>query len=120
MAAIADLDILIVDDHDTMRTLLSAVLERAGARKLRTATNGQSALSLLADAPADFILVDQVMPGMDGATFVAHVRASDSNTRIIMISGNASASAATGVDAFLEKPVSPRALLEAIERVLRA
>lgn len=125
MAAIAELDILIVDDHEAMRTLLRTVLQRAGAQKIREASNGAAAIAMLATQPAALLLVDQSMPGMDGTTLVSQARAAGSTARIVMITGHAdgrhtAAATAAGVDALLVKPVTPRALIETLERVLSA
>jgi two-component system chemotaxis response regulator CheY len=124
---LATLPILIVDDHEAMRTLLCTVLERAGAGDVRVAASGEEALALLAEAPAGLVLADQTMPGMDGVALVAHLRADERmhGARIVMISGKNDAAhreeaAQAGVDAVLVKPVSPRALLETLERVLGA
>ncbi|MBC7768161.1 MAG: response regulator, partial [Phycisphaerales bacterium] len=71
------------------------------------------------------VLADQRMPGMDGLAFIRAVRADEDlrGARIVMISGamsdeHAAAARAAGADAVLVKPVSPRALLETIERVM--
>jgi two-component system chemotaxis response regulator CheY len=118
----ADLDVLIVDDHETMRALLARVLAKAGVVKLRTAVEGADALALLAERPASLILADQNMPGMNGLMFVKAVRADPafSAARIIIVSGHTSreqadAARAAGADAVLVKPVSARDLLAAIE-----
>lgn len=120
MAGIAALDILIVDDHEGMRTLLSTVLARAGAEHVRQAASGAEALALLEAQPAALILADQMMPEMDGIALTERVRATGSDARIIMITGRAEpryaeAATAAGANAVLVKPVSPRALIEAIE-----
>ena len=118
----ANLDVLIVDDHEGMRALLQRVLEKAGVTKLRAAASGAEALTLLSGRAADLILADRSMPGMDGTGFIAAVRANPAlgAPRIIMISGHdgaAEAARTAGADAFLVKPVSPRDLLAAIERL---
>lgn len=117
----ADLDVLIVDDHDAIRTLLSRVLTKAGAAHVRAAASGFDGLAQLAERPAQLILVDQNMPGMDGLAFVKTVRADPAlaGARILMISGYSdaqqrAAAHAAGADAVLMKPVSPRDLLAAI------
>ncbi|MGD9981298.1 MAG: response regulator [Hyphomonadaceae bacterium] len=122
MTTLADLDVLIVDDHEAMRALLSRVLTKAGVARVRTAADGDEALARLAERPATLILADQNMPGMDGLRFVAAVRADASlgAPRIIMVSGHAGAAHAeaartAGADAVLVKPVAPRDLLAAIE-----
>jgi CheY-like chemotaxis protein len=125
MGAIAELEVLIVDDHEGMRALLRKVLERAGAERVREAASGADALALLAERPAQLILADHMMPGMDGMAFVRQARASaGASVRILMITGRAEKriaieAEAAGVDALLVKPVAPSDLFAAIERVLR-
>jgi two-component system chemotaxis response regulator CheY len=106
-----------------MRALLSTVLARAGANQVRQAANGAEALALLSERPAALILADHMMPEMDGIALTKRVRANDSEARIIMITGRAEpcyaeAATAAGANAVLVKPVSPRALIEAIERAV--
>jgi CheY-like chemotaxis protein len=121
MTGRADLDVLIVDDHEAMRTLLTRVLQKAGVERVRTAAGGGEALAALRERPASLVLADQNMPGMDGLALLAAVRGDTalSAVRFIMISGHASAEYATqaraaGADAMLVKPVSVRDLLATI------
>jgi CheY-like chemotaxis protein len=119
----AELDVLIVDDHEAMRTLLRTVLRRAGVALLRDAASGAAGLALLDERRADLVLVDHSMPDMDGAAVTARIKQADPQTKVIMITGHgearyAEAARAAGADEVLVKPVAPRALLEAIERVL--
>ncbi len=121
---LADLDILVVDDHEAMRTLLLRVLNRAGVPRLRAAADGAEGLARLEERAANLILVDQTMPGMDGSAFIRAVRADarHAGARIITITGRSeaaqtAAARAAGADAVLIKPVTPRALLEAIDAV---
>jgi CheY-like chemotaxis protein len=125
MTAIGVLDILIVDDHEGMRTLLRTMLERAGAAHIRLATDAETALAALNERPADLILADNMMPGMDGMALTQHVRGDPrlGGAKIIMITGRAEGRAAdearaAGADALLVKPVTARALIETIELVL--
>jgi DNA-binding response OmpR family regulator len=119
------LSVLIVDDHEAMRALLRKVLERAGVSDVRDAENGNAGLGLLVERGADLILVDQTMPHMDGVTFVEHARAAGYAARILMITGRGDArttdaARAAGADAVLVKPVAPRDLLAAIEKLFAA
>lgn len=122
MTTLADLSVLIVDDHEAMRTLLVRVLTKAGVTRVRAAADGFEALALLTAQPANLILADQAMPGMDGISFVVAVRGNPlfGEPRVIMVSGNtnaehATAARAAGADVLLVKPVTPRDLLAAIE-----
>ena len=125
MTAIGALDILIVDDHEGMRTLLRTMLERAGAMHIREAANAEAALAALEQRPAELILVDNMMPGMDGMALTQRARSDPrlGRARIIMITGRAEGrtadeARAMGADALLVKPVTSRALIETIELVL--
>jgi len=116
-----DLDVLIVDDHEAMRTMLTRGLTAAGVACVRTAAGGGEALALLHERAANVILADQNMPEMDGIAFVAAVRALPpfAAARILRLSGavgtrHAEAARAAGADAVLVKPASPRELLAAI------
>lgn len=118
----ADLDVLIVDDHEAMRALLRTVLTRAGAARVRDAAGGAEALALIAESAPSLIFADRRMPEMDGIALIARVRArlAPDVCRIIMISGQGDADTrdaalAAGADALLVKPVSPRDLIAAIE-----
>lgn len=121
----ADLDILIVDDHEAMRAMLRRTLSVAGATHIRDAANGARAIEALEQRPADLILADYAMPVMDGCSFVRAVRAEPcyGAPRIIMITGHAEqahldAARAAGADAVLVKPVTPRELLRTLEGLL--
>ncbi len=118
----ADLDVLIVDDHEAMRVLLARVLSKLGVRQIRLVESGAAALAALNERPASLILTDRNMPVMDGLSLIQDVRSNPAfgTPRIIMISGNvgeahAEAARATGADVVLEKPVTGRELVGAIE-----
>jgi signal transduction histidine kinase len=75
--------ILVVDDDQTNRTLLSRFLEGQGYR-IETAINGLDALKCLADEIFDLILLDVIMPEMDGITLLTKLKA-DKNFRKIPV-----------------------------------
>jgi len=123
---LSDLDVLIVDDHEAMRVMLTRVLVRAGVRSVRAAASGAEALLKMAEQAPHLVLADQRMPGMDGLAFIRAARAEETlrGVQIVMISGasggeHKEAAHAAGADAVLVKPVSPRALLETIETVMK-
>jgi CheY-like chemotaxis protein len=118
----ADLDALIVDDHEAMRAILKRTLSMASVTRIREATNGARALAALEARPANLILADYAMPMMDGCSFVRAVRADPrfAGARIVIITGHAEeshaeAARAAGADAVMIKPISPRELLRTLE-----
>jgi DNA-binding NtrC family response regulator len=87
--------ILIVDDEPAARYGVRRALE--GKYKIAEADSGTSARALLAAEPSDLILLDLVMPGEDGLTFLRWMRANDIETPVLVVS--ALDSAKTAVDA---------------------
>lgn len=82
--------ILVVDDDDNLRELLSAVLSQAG-RAVDTARNGIEAVELLSQNHYDLILSDLRMPGLDGPALYDALRAMRPTTpipRVIFMTGN--------------------------------
>ena len=93
--------------------------------RVREASGAAEAMALLEHAPADLILADRRMPGMDGLDFVSAVRAEPrwAHARILMLTGDVGAEAAAkqaGADDVLLKPAPPSEVLRAVERMLRA
>jgi len=124
MAGLESLEVLIVDDHDASRAMMIQALKAKGAR-VREAGDGAHALDLLRAAPAALILVDQLMPGMDGVELITAVRGEPSlaGARIVMITGYAETSItkhaeAAGADLVLAKPISPAELVSALDAFL--
>jgi CheY-like chemotaxis protein len=64
--------VLVVDDDGINRTLLSRALRNDGHR-VRTAADGREALARLAEEPADVVLLDVVMPELDGVSVLQHM-----------------------------------------------
>lgn len=115
--------ILLVDDEEAIRVVVTATLERAGYRVL-SAANGADGLALFArhrDTVA-LVLTDLGMPVMDGLEMVAAVRALEPTIRIIASSGldegTGGRGVPTGVRAFLRKPYDASAMLRTLRVVL--
>ena len=118
--------VLIVDDDDDLRETVADLLVSAGYR-VNTADNGQSALEWLDHALAlpDLILLDLMMPVMDGWAFgeAKRRRPRLANIPVIVFSANADIADsvnAVGAVAILAKPLHARALLDEISRQLLA
>ena len=80
-----DSDILVVDDERTIRDALSAALTDAGYR-VRTARDGAEALTLAAERRPDLVLLDVMMPRMDGFETCRKMRETDPDLPILFLS----------------------------------
>lgn len=115
--------ILITDDEEGMRVMISATLTAAGHTVIETKT-AREALQQHADTPADLVITDLVMKEMDGTELVRRLRASSPRTPVIAISGNhhstiyLNMARLLGAKHVLAKPFSPQELTAAVAEVL--
>ncbi len=113
--------ILIVDDDERNIFALKAVLSAKGFTCC-TATSGHQALKLLLEGnPVDLVLVDMMMPEMDGYEFMREVRSQHSLERITLVavtaqamSGDREKCISAGADGYLSKPVDTDRLMQLI------
>jgi CheY-like chemotaxis protein len=118
--------LLVVDDDADLREALQDVLHDAGYEVL-TAANGRQALEVLARAPRapSMVLLDMMMPVMDGAGFLRELHAQPDGRAIPVVVFSASAGAREeseqlGAQAYLRKPVDVDTLLETIQKYARS
>ncbi|MDF1555741.1 MAG: response regulator [Deferrisomatales bacterium] len=78
--------ILVVDDEEDMRSMLTQMLERAG-HQVTTATDGQEAIEAFRAAPPDVLLIDVLMPIKGGLVAISEIRKGAPTARIIAMSG---------------------------------
>ncbi|MBI3004548.1 MAG: response regulator [Ignavibacteriales bacterium] len=114
--------ILVVDDEDALRTVLSAELEGEGYQ-VGTAADGQEAINILGKSAFDLILLDIKMPNVDGFEVLKFVKEKHPKTKVIMLTGfadlkNAIESKKLGAEDFVSKPYDLVDLLTTVERVL--
>jgi two-component system response regulator PilR (NtrC family) len=114
--------ILIVDDEQSYRQLLSLVFEGDG-HSLRTAMNGREALELLQEEPADVIISDVKMPDMDGIELLRAVRETLPDTGVVLMTAFASVETAReafklGADDFIQKPFDVEELKLIVKKTL--
>ena len=120
-----DKKILIVDDEELNRELLTVMLKHEGYN-IKTASDGESALKSIILDPPDLILLDVMMPNMDGNEVVNTLKG-DLNTKsipVIMVTAldNKEAKLAalkSGAEDFLTKPVDRAELLLRVRNMLR-
>ena len=116
--------ILVVEDSAELRDAVRIMLVDAGF-EVSLAEDGEQALRLLeGDRVPDAVLVDVLMPGMDGAEFLTRMREQPrlANVRVGVMTGIATSLVAKllRADVFLYKPFVERELLQAIRELLRA
>jgi two-component system nitrogen regulation response regulator NtrX len=114
--------ILVVDDERSIRDILTQVLGYEGY-EVATASSGGEALAVHRGRPADLILLDVKMQGIDGLDTLAQLRQQDPDVRVVMISGHATIANAVqavkqGAFDFLEKPLDSDRLLVTVQRAL--
>ncbi|MDP2719697.1 MAG: response regulator [Dehalococcoidia bacterium] len=113
--------ILAVDDEEHIRKFYKDVLGMAGY-SVDTAADGNSALTLLEERPPDIVILDIVMPGLDGYQVLSLLR-QRSDVPVIMVTGNPgkifiSQSFGLVADDYITKPFNPQVLLACIQTKL--
>ncbi|WP_089962132.1 response regulator [Limnohabitans sp. 2KL-3] len=118
--------VLLVEDHDINRKLAEIMLQRMGYR-YALAADGQQALDRLAQERFDVVLMDVMMPVMDGISALKLLRQREAlqgdRTRVLMVTAHAMTGdrerfLSAGADGYVSKPMSQVALQKEIERVL--
>lgn len=119
MARDAPMAVVIVDDDEAVRRSLTLVL-RANGYRVHGYVSGPQLLLDGLPSKTDILLVDYVMPRMDGLELVRRLRAQGWGGAAVLITGRyesglAARASAEGVTAVLEKPLDKQALLAVIE-----
>lgn len=114
--------ILVVDDETQIVRFVRAYLEDAGYRVV-TAGDGQQALFVARHEKPDLVILDLMMPGMDGWDFIRRYR-QERDTPVIMLTARIEETDQVlglelGADDYVTKPFSPRALVARVRAVLR-
>ncbi len=114
--------ILVVDDEPSILNLVTAYLRPEGY-VVETAVNGRAALALYRSFQPDLIVLDIMLPGMDGLELLAQLRR-ESNIYVILLTARNEETdklvgLAVGADDYLTKPFSPRELVARIKAALR-
>lgn len=117
--------ILLVEDDDLVRDMLTQVLQRA-AHEVICASNGEEATMALQKAAPDIMVTDIIMPKKSGITLISEVKNRHPNLEIIAISGGGrldptgylDLSESLGAAVSFEKPIDNTALLMAIDLLL--
>ncbi|CAM3673067.1 MULTISPECIES: response regulator transcription factor [Paenibacillus] len=114
--------ILIIDDEPNIREVLVSYLQREQYRTLEAA-NAKEALEHMRNGKVDLIILDLMLPDMDGEQLCAHIR-SFSPVPILMLTAKSAASSrlkgfSSGADDYVLKPFDPREVLARVKAILR-
>jgi CheY-like chemotaxis protein len=118
--------VLIVDDEDAIREIARLAMEAVGGHEVTTASSGLEALDRATADPPDAVLLDVMMPGLDGPATVTRLRA-DPRTRdvdIILLTAKVQASEVArfrrlpGVVGVIAKPFDPMTLPAQVAEIL--
>ncbi|MBC1472865.1 response regulator transcription factor [Listeria seeligeri] len=115
--------ILLVDDEETIVDVCRRYLEKEGFRVL-TANNGEVALQLYKSEHVDLLVVDIMMPKMDGHTLVMEIQELEKDTPFLYLSALTQEKErlyglTLGADDYMSKPFSPRELVLRVKNILR-
>lgn len=116
-------DVLIVDDEPQLRNVVASYLEREGFA-VRSAADGREALAELAVKRPDALLLDLMLPHVDGLEVLQRLRAGGDEVPVIVVSARGTephrvAGLELGADDYVAKPASPREIAARVRAVLR-
>lgn len=117
--------VLVVEDEPDQQDLLEFHLTRSGYQ-VTVIDNGQTAVETIRQGPPDLVVLDLMLPGMDGIEVCKHIKSDpvSSKTPVLMLTARSEESDMVtgleiGADDYVTKPYSPRVLLARIKAVLR-
>ena len=115
--------VLVIEDEVPMRTVLTDILEAEGYRVL-TAADGERGLAMAVNEQPDLVLLDVMMPRLDGLSVCASIRKAALTTPVILVTARGHiedrvAGLDTGADDYLVKPFSTEELLARVRALLR-
>ena len=116
-----DGSILVVDDNDVCRIVVSKMLSRLGY-EVSSADSGESGLRIFLMNKFDIVLSDYEMPGMDGVALACSVKKSSPRTRVVIMTGTGReivfSRNSTSVDEVISKPFTLASIDETIKDLL--
>ena len=113
--------IIIVDDNDLIRTLLRGILRAEECEIIGEARNGALALELIEKSRPDIVLLDVLMPEMDGLETLQNIKQQYPEIIVVMITGspskdNVKESIDGGASGFIVKPFNSAKVIETLKR----
>jgi CheY-like chemotaxis protein len=115
-----ELKILVVDDNDVFRIVVSKMLSRLGY-EVSAAESGEKGLSIFSKNIFDIVLSDYEMPEMDGVAFACSIKKNSPRTRVVIMTGAEKETVfsrrSTAVDEVISKPFTLAEIDETIQNV---
>jgi len=116
--------VLVVDDTSFIRTMLRGILESEECA-VHEAVNGRDAIERYRTLAPDLVIMDVVMPELDGLTALSTIRAADPRARVVIMSaadqqGTREMALLKGALAFLPKPFEPGRVRDVVTACLAA
>jgi CheY-like chemotaxis protein len=122
---VAGRKVLVVDDEDDIREITKLTLELTGGWEVLDADRGAKALAIAREELPDVVLLDVMMPDMDGPTTLSHLKADPvtSHIPVILVTAKVQAGLAGGwgslpVAGVIPKPFDPMTLSAEVDRLL--
>ena len=117
-----DRAILLVDDETDLLEMLQSIFQRAGYTRILTAASGKAALRIRKEAKPSMIILDVMMPGMDGIAVLKEIRRT-SRIPVLMLTARGEAEDRIagfegGADDYLPKPFLPKELLLRVQAIM--
>lgn len=114
--------ILVVDDEIDLLEMMQAIFKRAGFSDILTASSGREALNIWKNRQPDMIILDIMMPGMDGLSVLKAIRET-SNIPVLLLTARGEAEERvtgfeSGADDYLAKPFHPKELILRVQAIL--
>ena len=114
--------VMVVDDEANIRDLVGGYLRRDGF-EVRTAASGEDALTALRHGPADLVILDVGLPGIDGMETLRRIR-QGSDVPVLLLTARAEEAdrivgLEVGADDYVTKPFSPREVVARVRAILR-
>lgn len=115
--------ILVVDDEESILTLLKFNLEKSGFQVI-TSFDGREALRIIELEKPDLVVLDLMLPGLDGMEVLKTLRQEKNNTPVLMLTAKNDEldkilGLELGADDYLTKPFSPREVIARVKAILR-
>lgn len=119
----ADVKIIIVDDSDFSRSLISSMLTEEGFQVVGEAGSAEAALPLIKDKRPDIVIADIVMPNVSGLELAEKIGQNFPDIAVIIVSSLSQEhivldAISAGASDFIAKPISKHQLIDSVEKIM--